>query len=540
MDWNAPPPPDSQIPTILARLIGQWRPSDVEQRRDVIRQVYELAFKVGPKAAESVPVLIDALGDEDAKVGESAMWALKYCAPESIADVTNCLTDARAVVRERAAESLGNMGEDAAAAAIALRPLLADPVEAVRSKAAWALGLMRDVDTESVEPLLALAEHGSTSDKRAALHALGNIGRADEPVDLNTHRPLMERALGDPDADVRWSALYALGALPIEAPDGVALLTRQLVSDPSERVQQACLSELRNLAKIEDLSAHSGLLVSYLQRGGAVTSSACEVVENIKTPTPEVISALRTALEGDDTVVHAARALWKLTGDASLIVPALIRAFDAQDESVCDLVCELGAEAKPLVPQLVAALATENWDLQWAAADALRAVADQAPEVIAALLEAMDHPSPIVRSSSARALAAAGRQGVSALMELLEATDPRGPFAAMALTESEQRPSDALPALRKGMSAGAQPFSGCCAIALATHTAEAAVVPHLVDTALSDHPSAPREAAIQALQALGPAATPAIPALEGLARGDDQTVAQAAREALETIQRDAH
>lgn len=535
MDWNAPPPPDSDIPLILARLIPQAQQPDGEGRRTAIEKIYELAFKVGPKAAGAIPVLIGALADEDAKVGESALWALKYCAPESIPDVTACLADARAIVRERAASSLGNMGEQAAVAAPPLRALLADPVEPVRAQAAWALGVARDTDKETVRAILTLAEHGTTSDRRAAFHALGNLGTAEEPADLTPYRSMIEAALDDPDADVRWSALYASQGVRAEVTERVARLTRQLANDSAEHVQEACLHQLRDVAKFVNLSGHAGLLWPFLQGGSLAASNACAILETMKPPPPEVVTALIAALENDNAVVYAAAALWRMTGDPAPVLPALARAFDTEGESICDLVCEMGAAALPIVPQLVAALASEDWDLQWAAADALGAVAAATPEVVPPLLAALEHPSPIVRSASARALARAGAAAVPALTEILGSADPRGALAAMALGKMEQCPSPALPALRKGMSAGEQPLAGCCAIALAAHTADPACVPHLIEAALTGDPSSPREAAIQALQELGPAAVQATAALEALASDEDEDIAVAAQEALEAI-----
>lgn len=535
MDVNAPPPPDAEIPGILTRLIAQSRHANEDRRRAAFEQIYELAFKVGPKAAPAIPVLIDALGDEDKKIVEAAHWALRYCQPESIEAVASCLGDARANVRERAADCLAQMGSVAAVAAPALRALLRDPVENVRLRAVFALGLIRDTDPETLSAFLALAEHGTTPGKKAAFHALGNLGKAQDPPDLTPYRSLIESAVGDPDEDVRWSALYAYEALRVQPDERVTFLVGQLAVEQAEQVQQACLSELCELARVVDLAKHVDLFLPFLQRTGLGTSYAFEIVQTFKPPAPEVIAALTSALESDEHVVRAARALWQATRDSASIMPALERAFDENGESICDLVCEIGAAAAPLVPQLVAALASDYWDLQWAAADALGAVASEAPEVVPSLLKALEHPSPIVRSASARALARCGEPAVPALTRLLESADPRNALAAMALGKMEKCPSTALPALHKGMHTGDQPLSGCCAIAIAAHTGDPASVPHLISAILSADRPSPREAAINALRDLGPAAAQATQALETLLVDEDDEVAFAAHEALGAI-----
>jgi hypothetical protein len=118
-------------------------------------------------------------------------------------------------------------------------------------------------------------------------------------------------------------------------------------------------------------------------------------------------------------VLPVASALWRSEGRAESILPALQRIFHDNAEGVCDLICELGPAASPLLPDVIRALAEEDWDLQWAAADALRAIASTDQAVLSPLLDALAHPSPIVRSASARALAAAAVAALGALKVLL-------------------------------------------------------------------------------------------------------------------------
>jgi hypothetical protein len=128
--------------------------------------------------------------------------------------------------------------------------------------------------------------------------------------------------------------------------------------------------------------------------------------------------------------------------------------FNDNGEAACDLVCELGPAAVPQLPKLIAALSEDYWDLQWAAADALRAVASADASVLASLIESLAHPSFIVRSSSARALAAIGQPAVDRLRQVIARPgDSRGPNAAYALSELGPDAGPALPALRSAMRA---------------------------------------------------------------------------------------
>ncbi|MCZ8158824.1 MAG: hypothetical protein O9256_02925 [Rhizobiaceae bacterium] len=177
VDYDAPPPDDAELPAILADLAHRAEHADVNVRREAIEQIYELAFRIHAKAAAAIPCLVGGLTDPDPKIGESALWALHYCAPDSIDPLVECLSHQVALVRERACHSLGNIGDSArAAAAHKLRDLLADSDQAVRVRAAWALGLMHDVCSDTVRQLVGMTTSGTPADEGAALHALGNVG----------------------------------------------------------------------------------------------------------------------------------------------------------------------------------------------------------------------------------------------------------------------------------------------------------------------------------------------------------------------------
>jgi HEAT repeat protein len=537
MDTNSPPPSDKKLPSVVADLLRLARASSIEDRRGAIEKLYELAYKVGPKIADAIPTLIDALLDRDEKIGESALWALKYCKPDSVEPLIGCLTHGEAFVRERAAHSLGNIGDEARTAATTLRGLLIDPDQSVRKRAAWALGLTHDTDLMTISELIKTAERGSEIDKGAALHALGNIGKAlDDPSVLRPYQPSILHALQDSSSEVRWSALYASESLGLEPQPTAALMLTVLQGEQSSRVIEAVLSRLKTLAPLVDRTTQVPTLMQFLGKPGREASLACEILSSMRPAPKQAIDALVQALRIDRLVLPAATALWKIDGRVNEILPALERIFDAYDESVCDLICEIGPAAAPLLPKLIRALAEENWDLQWAAADALGAVASPEPSVMAALFDGLAHPSPIVRSAAARALARIGSPAVPMLRVLVaDADDQRNAGAAFACGQMGLAAAPALPELRSGMRLGQEPLSSCCAIALARVAGDIESIPYLIDVLQSDDAQAPRRSAASALGALGPAARPAIDALEAVLICDDIDVAQAAEEALAAI-----
>ncbi len=542
MDLNAPPPDDAQLQRALVELIAQAEQAQLEFRRQAIEQLYELAYKVGSKAAPAIPTLLGGLADPDPKIGESALWALNYCAPDSIQPLMACLSHPAAFVRERAAHALGNVGDEARAAAPSLQELLRDPDQAVRRRGAWALGLLHDSRPETIALLARMVSHGTPEDGSAALHALGNIGkRAQDPPALAPYRTLILAALDSADKEVRRCALYAAESTGLDAQTCAELMVSVVQRDASSEVRSAALSMLKTLAPMVQLDAAVAILTSRLAEPPTEAASVCAVLGSMRPVPTTAIPSLRAALDRDELVLPAAAALWRIEGRPESILPALQRAFDDNGEGVCDLLCELGPAALPLVPDLLRALSEDNWDLQWAAADALCAIASSDPVVLAPLLDALAHPSPIVRSASARALAAAGAGAVDALRALVaDAADPRAAWAAYALGEMGSAAAQALPELREGMREEETPLAACCAIAVALIATDAGAVPYLVAALQSEDARSPRHAAAAALGQLGPAASDAVGALEGLLDDQDSALAEAALEALAAIQGLSH
>lgn len=542
MDYNAPPPDDAELPAILADLTIRAEHVDVDIRREAIERIYELALKVHAKAAAAIPCLVGGLVDSDPRIGESSLWALHYCAPDSIEPLVECLSHPVAFVRDRASHSLGNIGDDARdAAASRLRDLLSDSDQAVRKRAAWALGLMHDESGNTVRLLVGMMTNGTLVDAGAALHALGNIGKSAGSDFLAPYRGQILGALDSPAAESRRWALYAAESVGLNVQAWAETLVKVVRQDESAEVRSAALSTLKGLASSVDLESAVPTLVAQLVEPGREASLACEVLGATRPRPTGAVAFLQELLHRDELVLSAASALWRIEGRADSIIPALRRVFDDYGEGVCDLICELGPAASPLIPDVINALAEENWDLQWAAADALRAIASPDQMALRALLDALAHPSPIVRPASARALAAAGIAAVRPLTAcLVDVSDPRASWAAYALGEMGPTAAESLPDLRAGMRSGSEPLAGCCAIAVVRIAGEIGAVPFLVATLRSDDPVAPRQAAAEALAEFGPAATAAVEALEALFNDNDINVADAAMQALVAIRGTPH
>ncbi|MBN2303055.1 MAG: HEAT repeat domain-containing protein [Anaerolineae bacterium] len=179
--------------------------------------------------AASVPVLLDALSDEDPRIRLYVTDVLgEIGEADAIPALAAALRDPEWRVRFRAADALGKMGDREAVPD--LIDMLKDSNKDVRISVAWALGkignksavpglidLLHDrewrvrwaaaealweIGTESIPPLIEALREKDEYVRRAAVRALVEIG---EPA----IEPLIA-TLGDSNWDVRWSAASAL------------------------------------------------------------------------------------------------------------------------------------------------------------------------------------------------------------------------------------------------------------------------------------------------------------------------------------------
>jgi len=534
-------PDDAAIARQVAQLARDAATDDLEQRRKAVEGIYEICYAGRGRAPTAVPVLLNYIHDADDKVGESAAWGLAYCAPASVEGLIDCLAAADAKVRTRACAALGTIGDDAASACDTLRRLLNDMDETVRRSAAKTLGLVHDTSQRSIDALFTLAASPVAEDRSAALHALGNIGQAlADAAPLQAREVLIFAALEDGDADVRWSAAYALESLALEPARHADLAMRCLSGETSERVRGMWFGHLKELAPRTSLAMLLPVMCEAVRAGGHDCSPACEVLALMGPAAGQAVPDLLDALGGEYSLA-AARALWAIDRHAEVLVPVLADMIAENGEEVCDLICEMGAAAAPLLPQVIAALESEdNWDLQWAAADALGVIAAQSPQAVATLVKSLRHDSPVVRGASAHALVTVGAPAVSALIEVLaQDGDSRHAWAADILGRIGHHAAAAVPLLRSRMREANDDVAAWSAIALAKLGGDPQAIPALVDL-LREGSQDKRLQAVLALQATGMAEPQVRGALEAACADEDLEVSEAAEEALRAISASRH
>ncbi len=189
--------------------------------------VFSDAIKeIGPLA---VPVLIDALSDEDPRMRLAIIDLLGDMAePEAVPALAGALRDPEWRVRWQAADALGKMGSTTAVPDLV--DMLADSNKDVRISVAYALGRIGHVS--AVEGLVKLLQDREWRVRWGAAEALWEIGEAAVPALIEVLRqedeyvrraairalaqigspaiPALIETLKDDNWDVRWSAAAAL------------------------------------------------------------------------------------------------------------------------------------------------------------------------------------------------------------------------------------------------------------------------------------------------------------------------------------------
>lgn len=530
---------DQAIAEIIFRVAAEIRHADGARRQTAVRDLSDLCRKVRVRARAAIPIWLELLADADKEIGENASYGLSYSAPDSLEPLIDQLGHHNPTVRQRSCSSFGIIGKEAIIAAHRIVPLLADPVQEVRSRAAWALGSIGDSSQQTITALFGMVRSGTVDDRGSALHSLGSVARnAANLVPLLAHQQEIFDALRDEDDDVRWSACYVIDSLDLDSATHLELIVPRL-SDRSERVKELAIRQLQKLADDIDLIPHI-VPICQVIRGAqhrAVTT-ACKIIAMLGPRAHEAVPTLLDALDSEDdfTVIAAAVALWRVDRRIDVALPHLARLLPDLGETVCDAITQIGPAAAPLIGEVLEALQSDDWDLQWAAADALGHMGSSDPAVLATLTAALGHDSVIVVSAASTALARTGAAAMPVLSDILrQPEDRRAEWAADALGQIGPSAEAAAELLRAQLQSPRPGLAAWSAIAVAKITGDERVVSALVKLLEDMDRSDLRQQAALGLKAIGPRASSAVGPLSALRDDPDDDVRAAIDEALSAI-----
>ncbi len=454
-----------------------------------------------PALIGAVPALAARLKDNDADVRSRSARALAYIGPAAVLavpELTKALEHADANLRSHAAFALMHIGEGAKKAALpALGKALEDKKNAeVRLFAAQALWKLEG-NSERVLPVLQklMAEKDGELRARTA-RALGTLGKKAEPAVVVLHEALKDAR----NPTLQAQAAEALGKIGASGSSGGS----------AARVTYPTLLEL---SKSEEAK---------------VRKAAAKALKDIGRPTQADVSALKRALEEENSAYKAAAvvALWMLHKHAQPAAGALARCLDDPDETVRRTapfaLAAIGPGASEAVPALAKALLTRKDDelLCARAAFALGEIGPAAKEEAAeALNKALADDRPMVKVSAAQALWEVARQTGGVVEALSKVVADQSQEAALRVGAAETlgkigtTPPADVPALRP----------------LRTDAVEA------LKKAVADQDESVRVAATAALGALGALARDAVMELMHALEDPEAEVRTAAADALGKI-----
>ncbi|HNV03347.1 MAG TPA: HEAT repeat domain-containing protein [Vicinamibacterales bacterium] len=405
-----PPPPPAAVPDLLALL------RDPEGR--VRRRAAQAVGRVGlPEGA--APLAAVLASDADAEVRQMAAFALGLIRDRSsVGPLRAALDDPSPLVRGRAAESLGLLGDAGSAPAIAA---MASAVLAAGGLA----GVADDDVSAGVPPLadafrlavVALARLKAADDLLGVV--LGSSGGlrvrwwpaafALSRIDDARAEPALEAIARDGGSVSKAFAARGLGAR--RARSAVAALVRLVEARTAE--PRAAVSAVRALGQIGDAQAAPAL--RSLLRDQDVDS-------NLKL---EAIAALGALKDGPslDTLVDLVGDAWPAARAAAL---RAIREIDAETylvvlsgldadphpsvrRAIVAALPSLGAEVA--VPRLSALLAGEDVQVLPAAIEAAASLEARPPGFGEVLLRLLGHADVMVRAAAASAIGAVKPEG---------------------------------------------------------------------------------------------------------------------------------
>jgi HEAT repeat protein len=526
---------EADVPPLVKALDDQ----DSHNRADAAD---ELGL-IGRAAKEAVPALARlAAKDPDPFVAIRAGEALVHIEPrpEFVALLDKRLTHDRATVRRAAAESLGNCGEQAAAAVPNLVATLKDKDTDVRWAAAVALGRVGPKAKAAVPDLVAaLKDAGLAS---MAADALGGIG-----PDASAAVPELARLIESGDKSSRWPAAIALVRIGGAGSEAATPVFMAALQTKDERARWDALFYMQRLGP-RARAAVPAILALLKDPDAFMRELAVWTIGKIGPEAKAVVPDLLPLLGSDDEDLRL-RAAVSLAEIGGASLPGLVKQLGSKNAVArywaAYALERMGPQAAPSGPSLVERLSADmDSDVRGAAASALGAIGPEAKGGAAALAMALRDDTTRVRILAAEALWRVENKPDRALpilaKELQRTKDPSArKEAAEALGRLKTAAKPALPPLRQALEDADTDVRIAAAEAVWLVSAQADAAVPVLAAALKDEDADSRKGAAEALARLGPVAKGALPVLARTLKDDDANVRKAAAEAMRKIDAEA-
>lgn len=534
----------------------------------------------GADAKAAVPALVDLLGDADENLRWRAARTLGAIGPDAapaVPTLAERLSDENPLVRAQSAYALGLIGEASKSVVPQLVKTVGDEDPLVRRAALRALHRIKP-DRDVTRPLfLKLLQESKPDVVTAVLHSMAEMGAdavpaLDEALDHQEARYwalLVVQELGPPakslvpkitemikdedEPEVRMHAILALGAIGEDAESAVPAIMEQFAADKVNAVRYAAAYALPQMGAkeakdvlqraVEDNAETEGdlFLRVIAARGLAQLFPEDEEIEQ------QSVDVFIEGLQSKDRNVRraAVRAMAESDAPSESVAPQLVAAIQqADDELVSDVVAMLSSLGAQAVPRVKRGLA--NKDLRGYAAVILGNIGPEAKDAVPELVDALDvEGDPDFRREVLFTLGRIGPPAAPAVPKIIEIlksdTNERVISAACyALGSVGTEASEAAPALVGIYNDGTE-FQKMVAIwaLLKVRPGVESVVQRaipLMIKGLGYEREEVRTEAAKALGSIGPKAKAALPHLQNLLDDESETVREATKAAIESIQ----
>jgi HEAT repeat protein len=315
-----------------------------------------------PKATGAVPVLAEALKDEDPATRRSTAMKLAEFGPaakEAVPALLAAMRGTDSTLQATAAYALWRVSNEAKDPVATLIAVLGDKDH---KESRWEAALwLHKMGPPAKEAVPALCAALSDQDDRLRSKVAEALGAIHSQAELAV--PALVKSLDDPDWLVRCYAGKALGEFGPEARKAVLPLSEAL-TDRDGHVKVAAALALWKIEGKTDPAVP--VLIQTLNGEDARSYSpeaAAEALGEIGPPAEAAIPDLTAALKHDSRGLRiaAAGALWKITKKPEPAVSVFIKALqdrDLLDDSdtarALDVLEEMGPQAKEAVPALLA------------------------------------------------------------------------------------------------------------------------------------------------------------------------------------------